>query len=286
MSREDLFRAVERFAFTTKDFDEADLEKPWGWRSYDQEGVRFAFFRTYEELRELAVKLELERQNLGMPLTSAQRILGQYHVAFRDLQAVLLGVTSEIEDVPPVDGEWSIREILSHIIRADVGFFVAVRYAIERHRSGDERPVEISDEAWERISGLNERTYASLVEGSCENLRQFHVDHHRRIVEEFADLSEQELELGSKYWEDEEMSLRFRLHRFDSHMRQHTVQLEKALYDLDSPPSEATRLLRLIYCALAGCESKMIGVSEVGLALQNEVVNNIITRIDEITSIM
>ena len=28
------------------------------------------------------------------------------------------------------------------------------------------------------------------------------------------------------------MSLRFRLHRFDAHMRQHTVQIDEALRDL------------------------------------------------------
>jgi hypothetical protein len=282
---DDLSQAVEKFASITKDFNEADLEKPWGWRSYDREGVRFAFFRIYEELQELAVKLELERQDLGMPLTSAQRILGQYHVAFLDLQAVLLGVTNEIEEVPPAEGEWSVREILSHIVRADIGFFVAVRYAVERHRYGDERPMEIPDEAWERISGLDEGAYTSLMEGSYENLRQFHKDHHLRIVDGFADLSEQELDLGSKYWEDEEMSIRFRLHRFDSHVRQHTIQLEKALSDLDLPPNESMRLLRLLYLGLAHCESKMIGLPTVGQVLRNELANSIQSRTVEIASI-
>jgi len=232
------------------------------------------------------VKLELERLNLGMPITSAKRILGQYHVAFRDLEAVLLGVMSGIEDVPPIEGEWSIREVLAHIIQADVGFYVAVRYAMERHRSGDGRKAEIPDEAWERISGLDEGASTSLVEESYENLRKFHIDYPTRIMADFSDLSEKELEMTSKYWEDEQMSLRFRLNRFDSHMRQHTVQVEKALSDLGYSPNEAKRLLRLLYCALAACESRMIGLPEVGESLRKKVVKSINMRVDEIAAIL
>jgi uncharacterized damage-inducible protein DinB len=280
------FETIEKFVQLTKDLDEPDLEKPWAWHSYDGEGVRFAFFRTYEELQELAVKLELERVNLGYPLTSAQRILGQYHVAFRSLEAVLLAVDSEIEEVPPAEGEWSIRETLAHILRADIGFYIVIRHALDRFRAGDLRPEEISDEVAERILGLDEKAYNSLLEGSYENLRRFHTEHHQRILDDFGGISEQELEVGSKYWEDEEMSLRFRLHRFDSHMRQHTIQVEKALSDLDHAPNEINRLHRMIYCALAGCENKLIGSPVVGEALRNELIKTIHTRVEEIAALV
>lgn len=58
------------------------------------------FFMTDEELQEPAEKLDAGRLNFGSALTSAQRIPGQYHLPFCDLQAVLLGDTSDIEDVP------------------------------------------------------------------------------------------------------------------------------------------------------------------------------------------
>jgi len=70
---------------------------------------------------------------------------------------------------------------------------------MEKHRSGDGRPTEIPDEAWERLSGLDDGAYASLMEGSYENLRQYHLDHHQRIVDVFTDISEQELEFGSRF---------------------------------------------------------------------------------------
>ena len=61
----------------------------------------------------------------------------------------------------------------------------------------------------------------------------------------------EELALPSMYWEEYQLSLRFRLHRFDSHLRQHTVQVDKALVEIGQAPTEARRLLRLIYAALA-----------------------------------
>jgi len=82
------------------------------------------------------------------------------------------------------------------------------------------------------------------------------------------------------------MSLRFRLDRFDSHMRQHTVQLEKALFDLGQDQNEAKRLSRLLNRALAVCESTMIGSPEVGEALRNESVKAIHTRVDDIAAIL
>jgi hypothetical protein len=43
-------------------------------------------------------------------------------------------------------------------------------------------------------------------------------------------------------------------------MRQHTIQMEKTLHMLGHIPSEAQRLLRLIYRALAQVEGVLIGI--------------------------
>ena len=50
----------------------------------------------------------------------------------------------------------------------------------------------------------------------------FHEMIHGRILAELADISEgDELALPSVYWESGPLSVRFRLHRFESHIRQH-----------------------------------------------------------------
>ena len=49
MGEINIVQAVEEFARVTQGAAAADLERPWVWGAYDEEGVRFAFFRTYEE---------------------------------------------------------------------------------------------------------------------------------------------------------------------------------------------------------------------------------------------
>ena len=84
-----LHSAVNRFAALLHNVSDDDLDLPWAWQSYDFEGVRFAFFRTYEELNGLALSLASMRVEAEQPVTPAQRILSLYHAAFRDLEATL-----------------------------------------------------------------------------------------------------------------------------------------------------------------------------------------------------
>ena len=88
------------------------------------------------------------------------------------------------------------------------------------------------------------------------------------------------------YWEGYDMSLRFRLHRFDSHLRQHTVQIEKTLEGIGRPPTEAKRLLRLIYAALAEAEGATIGAWDAEAALWQEAAETVAARAKEIAGIL
>ena len=256
--------AVETFTETALNLTNDDLERAWEWKSYDSEGIRFAFFRAYEALLELSVRLKVARADSDWPLTSAQLILGQYHAAFRNLQALLLGIGVEIANVPPADDEWPVRRTLAHIVGADIGFYVAIKFALDRHRAGGKGPVDITEEAWEAISGLDDSSYKALMESSLDDLRKYHRRFHERILADFADISTNELALPSKYWEGEAMSVWFRLGRFASHMRQHTIQIEKTLSVVRPTLSEVGRLLSLIYNALAAAESALIGAKGIG----------------------
>jgi uncharacterized damage-inducible protein DinB len=270
----------------TQGVAEPELDRAWAWGAYDSEGVRFAFFRTYEELRELAARTAAGRSARGPAVSAAQRILGQYHSAYRDLEAALLGLEPEQAVQPPAEGEWPVRQVVAHITGAEVGFYGVVKYALERHRSADGRPAEIPDEAWDDLVGETEESFRAMMEGSLDSLRAYHAALHERVLAEFAGIADEELDLPSMYWEGTEMSLRFRLHRFDSHLRQHTVQVDKALVEIGRVPNEAVRLLRLIYAALAEAESATIGAWETGAALRDEVAGAISARADEVAGIL
>ncbi len=286
MNQTTLAQSVEQFARVTQNTPDAELERAWAWGAYDSEGVRFAFFRMYEELRELATKMASERAAHGPALSSAQRILAQYHAAYHDMQAALLGIAPDELEQAPAEGEWPLRQIVAHIVGADVGFYVLVRYALDRHRTGDGRPAEIPDKAWDTIIGKDEASFEAIMNGPFADLQTYHGEVHERVLREFADVGEEELDWPSMYWEGQEMSLRFRLHRFDSHMRQHTVQIDKACADIGHHANEAKRLLRLIYAALAAVEGATVGAWELSADHRRNLAATIAARADEIARIL
>ena len=81
------------------------------------------------------------------------------------------------------------------------------------------------------------------------------------------------------------MTVEFRPHRLDTHLRQRTAQIEQALNHLGPPPSEAKRLLRLIYTALADVEGVIIGDWTLGKKEQQELAAEIRLRAEEIKAL-
>jgi hypothetical protein len=286
MFKTSLAHAVKQFADVTHGVPDLELGREWAWGAYDSEGVRFAFFRTYEELRELVARTAAERSAHGPAASTAQRILAQYHAAYRDLQAALLGIGSDEEDQAPAEGEWPLRKVVAHIVGAEVGFFVVVTCALERCRSGDGRPAEIPDEAWPTIVGEDMDSVRTILDGPLAGIQTYHQAFHERVLCDFSDIGETELGAPSMYWEGYEMSLRFRLHRFDSHLRQHTAQVDKTLESIGRSPNKAKRLLRLIYAALAEAEGVTIGAWEVGADLRHKVAEKVVARADKVAGIL
>lgn len=280
-----LAQAVDHFAQTLQTASDDDLERPWVWRDY-AEGIRFACFRTFEELRELAVQLHQERQHLGQPVSSAQLILAGYHSAYRDLLGALVGLTGAVFEQPPAAGEWPLRKILAHILSADLGFAVVQRYTLERQQPAANLPPKLSVADWERISGLDEAAYTALMDSPAEQLLAYYAGLHQRNLAELASLSEADLDLPAWYWEKEPMSLRFRLQRFESHVRQHTIQVDKTLASIQPAPSEAKRLLRLVFLALADVENLRIGAPQLGETACAALAQRLHARADEISAIL
>jgi hypothetical protein len=279
MADHHLTSAVEQFTQAVWALGDKDLETPWAWRDYD-EGLRVAFFRTYEQLRELAASLETARARSGPPVTTAQRALMAYHNAYRDLGAVLIGVDEQLASRPPAPEEWPVTRAYSHLVRADRTFFTLVHYAVRRARGADDLPAEISDEAWEAY-WVNDGFTSLKEDPTLEGLVGYYAAHHQRVLGELQDIQEHELQAPSTFWESAPMSVRFRLHRFDSHLRQHTIQIEKSLVALGWPQTEALRLLRLIHNALSQVEGSLIGAPDLETSARGELADELASRARE-----
>jgi hypothetical protein len=279
-----LAEAVDHFLQVTHTMSEGNLEREWKWGEYD-EGLRFTFFRAYEELRTLAARLGTARASSERPLTTAQRILAQYHVAYRDLEAVLIGISDADGGRTPAEGEWLLHEVLAHIIGAERAFFAVSLDALQRERTADGRPLEMTDEAWD-VFWEGDSFDQLKQEGELSSILAYYDDLHWRILKEFNDIADGELSVGAVFWESDPMALEFRLHRFDAHLRQHTIQVEKTLDMLDLRLGEVKRLLRYIHAALAEVEGIKIGFEELCADEQLCVANKIASYADEVVRVI
>jgi hypothetical protein len=244
-------QAVEALVRKTVGLSDAQMGEPWKWREYDEEGLRFALLMTHHELRDLAVRLAAKRTGR----TQAQAILAQYHQAYRDLSGVLASARDGDLDTVPAPEEWPVREVLKHMLGAEYGFLRVCSFALQRRKAGN--GAEPSDAEWE-ASGppfveARDAATKSLASASVEGARNVFADVHIRVLKDLGAIADADIEAPAWFW-DGEMPLRFRLHRFEEHLRQHTIQLDKTLAMIDRAPTEAHRLIRNVYNALADVE--------------------------------
>ncbi|MFT3895826.1 MAG: DinB family protein [Anaerolineales bacterium] len=285
MKSDMLSSVVEDFCRIFVSLPDSELERAWKWKDHDEEGIRFALFVTLQELRQLAVTLS----TLLPKPTAAQHILSQYHAAYMDLQAAILGLSPDEADQEFAQGEWSPRRVYAHILATDLGFTAVVRYALEGHRNGTwkQDPLPESDEPrLTGISGMTEEEYQALVKGPFEKMLAYHREFHPIILKEFNSITDAELDLPSTFWEETRFPIRHRLHRYEAHYVQHTIQMDKTLVAFEQAPNESKRLVRKIYAALAEAEGLLIGAGEIDDTAIQATASSIQERTDEITGLL
>lgn len=253
-------QAVERLVRAAVHLTDADLGREWAWKEYDEEGIRFALLMAHHELRDLAVTIEQERSSGATPITAAQRLLGLYHDAYRDLTGALAGITDEELDRAPAEAEWPVRKALEHMLGAESGFRTSMVLALRFRREGIVR--EATDE---EIDGLN---VPEKPTGGQRDVLEALFQSHMRVLLDLGDVSDDELETPAQFWETTNYPVRFRLHRLEEHMRQHTVQVDKTLAGIGHPPTEAERLVRLLYQAIGRVEAGLLGARDIVPAAQ------------------
>jgi hypothetical protein len=253
-----LTAAVDDFDRRLRAIDDSALDTPWAWEAYDEEGVRFGILRTTEQVADAAVEIAAARVDAGAPPSRAERLIGRYLVAWRELWSVADRADAAI-DTPPADGEWPLRTILDHLVDADIGFLATVRNGLDQRRAGVAVPARIaSDETWLALGEVVEADWRAAFEGSLAEMRGFHAGVRDRIVARLAPMTDAEMDETSPFWDGERPN-RFRLGRFESHLRQHTIQIEKAIQAVIGPPREVERLLRLLGRATGEVEAAAIG---------------------------
>lgn len=263
-----LCAAVRRFAGVVENLSVTVLDNPaWSYGSYA--GVRYALLHTTLELEQLAARLhELCRvEQRGQTL--AQVTLAQHQAAFRDFEALLIGIDAEIYRKEPALREWSLATIVWHVHEVERFFYSAILNALH-----NPAPQALDDEQMAEVAGE-----ALLIDqtGSVAEMWADFERLHGKVQRDLQTVNAEQLGLRSPAWEDEPWpTVEFRLHRFASHLREHANQVEKTLRWLNLPLSEAHLLLRQLYGGLAAVEGALIGASALGadlVAAQVEIID-------------
>ena len=205
------------------------MAAPWTWRPDGEVlEVRDVLHRSLEaELAQLATSGSVGPwPEPVIAMAEADRALG-------DLLGLLAGQPDEILDVEAAPGEWSLRAVLHHTLETELSFASNTRWAVTRR---DADPLLIPEE-------LRDSKSKASAEGTVRDLAA-RMQSARDATDDFVEkLAPAQLELPTSS-AGHSVDVRFRLHRFASHLTEHTVQVEKVLHALGRDPAEARQMAR------------------------------------------
>ncbi|MFN2521115.1 MAG: DinB family protein [Candidatus Limnocylindria bacterium] len=201
------------------------------------------------DVRYVVVYSAMEREQQAAaaappPEHESALILRIAQTAFGDLRGLLCGVPAEALDAVPREGQWTVRETLAHAIATERSYLDAVLYALER---GDGDPVA-------RPASRRPSPDAHDTGGDAVDIAQRFGQRRAETDAALAALDRVQLALPS-VWSGFSIDVRFRLHRFASHLVEHTIQAETALDALGLRGSDAARAARRI-SALRGSHER------------------------------
>jgi DinB family protein len=228
----DLSAMLRRFAA----LDEEALARPWTWRG-GKIDVRYALYGALEEAQGAYVRAAAGQH------PESRRILALAQRAFGDLRGLLVGLPADLLEAPPRPGEWSIGETLRHLRAIEHRYALHTLYAVER---SDSQPMRIADD---RLPST-----APTAGGSDLGMLLAQLGHARAETDQRLDDVAPAAMTRPTIWAHWEVDVRFRLHRFASHLVEHTVQCEKALDALGWRQTEGRRIVRRITAALGELE--------------------------------
>jgi len=169
----------------------------------------------------------------------ASRILTLAQIAFGRLRGLLAAIDDDLLDRAPAEGEWSVRETLVHAIGVERSYRANTQHALVRR---DDEPLTLSPERRPQPDP------ADTSGGVLDILAAFAA---RRAETDAAltGLDAAQLVRPSQWGPYEvphRIDVRFRLHRFASHIVEHTVQCEKTLDALGVTLNDPRAVVRSI----------------------------------------
>jgi hypothetical protein len=235
---------------------ESSLDRAWGWIGGSEVEIRYGAYRAAEalELAEIDARVDLAAEDAAE--TQAARIVAAATAARWDLHGLLLPLADSELDADPGGGEWTIRLTLGHVINGQraYGWSTAWWAANPHELTAPDLPARVPEEVFASLPD-EETTEA---EGTVDELRARLDAITDLTIERLAGLPDERLALGAR-WSGFPVTIGFRLGRWSSHIREHTIQVEKTCALLGRNPTEPERLARHLLAAYGRAEATVIG---------------------------
>lgn len=241
---------------------DAGLPKVWLFRGIDPDArVRYGIYRGAETLE--AAEAELEAALAGAPARAPGAIRSAPATIARwALQGRLAALDDSFLDRVPRDGEWTLRETLAHTVGGQRGYGAFTRWWL-RQPLGDGRPSRIPDSAEAELD-RELPPEATEAEGSVADIRSRFDDVLDEWALRVAGLDDAALAASAR-WAGVPVDIDFRIGRWASHIREHTIQVDKTLDWLGYSPTEPARIVRDLYAAWGRLEARVFPVTPAGM---------------------
>jgi hypothetical protein len=235
---------------------DAVLEQTWRWDDGDLD-VRYGLYRCYEDIEDTRARINALVAPAHAGETAARPLVASATAARWDLHGLLAGLDDADLDRDPGNGEWTIRQTLAHIVSGQRAYgWFTYWWLSQRDRPLDDFPARVPDDV---ELGFPEEETEGL--GTLAEILVRLDDILDLAAGVFAPLGAEDLAARAR-WSGLAVDVRFRLGRWNSHMREHTIQVEKTLGFIGRPITEVDRLLRLIASAYGRLEESLFMLPE------------------------
>lgn len=256
-ARADLADATRTLAAIPDDV----LTRPWTWKGGSEEELRYGFYRIAESLERAGIEAADVMRGSGAPERSVE-LVATATAARWDLQGLLHDLDVATWDADPGGGEWTVRRTLGHVISSQHGYPVGSSWWLEQRLPADDPDLPRFPEGL----GDDLPSEEAEAEGTPQELRARLDAALDQATERLASLSTEQLAYAGR-WSGFAVDVAFRQSRWASHIREHTIQVEKTLVMLGVQPSEVDRLIRLVLAAWGRAEATVFGAPPVDQAL-------------------
>lgn len=257
-ARRDVMAAVRELATLT----DADMETFWAWQGDGENEIRYGFYRIFEDFERAGIDAAAALREAGVERGRAADLIAPATAARWDLQGILLQLPDAAWDADPGDEQWTIRQTLGHTISAQRSYGAVTAWWQSQALPANSnlptaRPTHIYD-----VLPTDEEEAA----GTAAEVRARLDEVTDQSTERLAGLPPERLAHGTR-WMGFALDIGFRIGRWSSHFREHTIQVEKTLVMIGHTPTEVDRLIRLILAEWGRAEAAVYGSPDAAVGI-------------------